>query len=146
MCTDCSGAWDVITVTYSIVNEHLLPQHYALFSPWCYPDGAFGCYTHDNWTALVRYVRKPVCVESGNRSIAGQYVFACATLYIPGTQVWYEPAVNQPGFWNYQGHRYEPANECLWDFPFDDPCYGRLVKLCERIGYGWEFPAYVTIT
>lgn len=145
MCSDCSGAWDVVTVAYVVTNEHLLPSHGVAGA--CSEEGTGGCYTWDEWTALVRYVRKPVCVESGNRSIAGQYAFACATLYIPGTQVWYAPG--SPGgvsFWSYMGRRYEEGNQCIWDFPYDAPCYGRLVKLCERIGYGWEFPAFVTIT
>ena len=145
MCTDCSGAWDIITVAYVVRNEQLLKAHSFTFDPYCSEEGVGGCYTYDRWTALVYYVRKPVCVEEGARAILGQYTFACAILNIPGTQVWWEPTINNPGFWGYLGRRYEPANQCVWDFPYDDPCMGRNVKLCERIGYGWEFPEYVTV-
>jgi hypothetical protein len=145
MCTDCSGAWDIITVAYVVRNEQLLKGHSFIFAPYCSEEGIGGCYTYDRWTALVYYVRKPVCVEEGARAILGQYTFAGAILNIPGTQVWWEPTINNPGFWGYLGRRYEPANQCVWDFPYDAPCYGRNVKLCEPIGYGWEFPEYVTV-
>jgi hypothetical protein len=149
MCTDCSGAWDVITVAYVIRNKQTINQHGSAppNDPECVPDGFPNCFTYDRWTALVYYVRKPVCVEEGPRSILGQYTFAGAILYIPGTQVWWE-SEGITRFWNYAGVHYETEGQaagCLWDFPYDAPCDGRNVKLCERIGYGWEFPEYVTV-
>ena len=149
-CSDCTGKWDVVTVVYSIANEVQLITHGSAGA--CNENGAGACWTYDVWTALVRYVRKPVCTEAPEgRSLAGQYVFACAELFIPQTQLWYEPDFYGLGFWNgrTQEMDYDPGQGypgCGWEIQTGAFCFGGKFKLCERIGYGWEFPEYVTIT
>lgn len=149
-CSDCTGKWDIVTVVYAITNEVRLLGHGA--APNCVAEGTGdGCWTYDIWTAIVRYVRKPVCVAGQPRSLAGDYVFACAELFIPQTQLWYEPAFAGLGFWTgkTQLMDWNPGQGypgCNWLQQGVDGCGGILVNLCERIGYGWEFPEFITIT
>lgn len=172
MCSPCSGKWDVLTVLYVVRNEHEVKQYY------CFTGGApgtsccdppqFGCWTWDEWTALVRYVRKPVCTESGEREIVGTYTFACAELYLPRTSLFIQPggAFGTIGELAGQGRRLEYVNQtppgtcgnplsfCTWAFPYEPICpgdffpSGSMAKICAPAtsGYGWSFPPTVTIT
>jgi hypothetical protein len=158
LCEPCDERWDVITAVYYVRNEHQIPVHGL--SPNCVIEGEPGCWTYETWAALVRYVRKPVCVAgSETREIVGEYRFACAEIEIPITQIYQMPSnpfgqpVEQAGI----GQRLQDVtngplpcqtSRCLYGFP-DVRCpeFYTAVKLCSptRSGYGWTFPEKVTI-
>lgn len=153
MCTDCSDNWDIVTVAYVIRDRATVTVKQCLGGGL--PDCA---YTADadvdlveRWTALVRYVRKPVCVESGGRDIRGQYAFACAEIQLPLSNIWFVCGCPfPPNVWDYwygQGRHMEvaPSGTCVQALP-DPPCYPAKLKLCNRIGFGFTFPEFVTIT
>lgn len=149
MCSECSGAWDIIQVFYRIRDRS---------GPIDYPGSAgtsFECdnvyYTpsqfFDTWSATVWYVRKPICTESGGRNIKGDYKFACAIVFLPPTASWWLPCFDV----NYC----IPQDNTALDLQFDywncgrwtpNFCYGKAFKMCERIGYGYEFPEFVSLT
>lgn len=162
MCTPCSGKWDVVTVAYFIRNEHQIQRYYNSSTGLC-QDATNECWTYDTWTALVRYVRSPSCEESP-RDIAGTYTFACAELFLPTTSVFYGPS-DPFGDVRHQGGRgrrlaFNPGlggdcdqSLCVWDNP-EPICptqffvTGNMAKICapDTKGYGWSFPATITIT
>lgn len=174
MCTPCTGKWDVVTVAYFIRNEHDLNQHYCFSGCTppgnsCYDPPVFGCWTWDTWTALVRYVRQPVCTEEGGREITGTYTFACAEVFMPTTRLYYQPGGSFGEITEMAGQGRalayfnttppdancgNPLNRCLWDFPFPRTCpgdffvSGNKAKICapDTKGYGWSFPPTITIT
>jgi len=161
MCEPCTERWDILTVAYFIRNEHQVQSNRGA-DGWC-DDGAPNaeCWTYDTWTALVRYVRKPVCPESGARSIVGTYQFACAEVYLPTTSVFAHIGVlGELQHHGGRGRRLIVTNAgvpcveatCTWDVP-DPICptdiytSGNKAKICGPVvsGYGWTFPSTVTI-
>ena len=162
MCEPCTERWDILTVAYFIRNEHQVQDNRGQ-DLWCDSSAPNAvCWTYDTWTALVRYVRKPVCPESGARSIVGSYQFACAEVYLPTTSVFAVTGVNgqlehQAGIGRRLQYVVLPGNcgdsRCVWQFPYDTACpggfytSGNKAKICGPVvsGYGWTFPSTVTI-
>lgn len=149
MCSDCSGAWDIIQVFY-VIRDRSGPIDYPSSvgtSSECETASYTPSQFFDTWFATVWYVRKPICVESGGRDIKGDYKFACAIVFLPTTASWWLPC--------FDVNACIPQDNTGLDLLFQELncgryppnfCYGKAVKLCERIGYGYEFPEFVSLT
>jgi len=158
MCDPCDERWNVVTVAYLIRNEHQIPVHGL--SPNCNLEGEPGCWTYSEWGAIVRYIRKPTCPDDAYNDIEGEYTFACAILDVPITTIYQMPSspfgapVEQNGIGKIlqtipPGSLPCSGSRCIYQFPYEDRCPTiTRAKLCapNRSGYGWTFPATITVT